>query len=305
MALQSARERDILKVLLYFDVFDHPLTAEEIYTFLPSNSTSPGEINKLCHGSSLKQFVTSSGKYFHMIHAPSRCVKDRFAKEKRAHKRWRIARAMAAVIRQFPFVRGVFVSGELSKGVAREDGDVDFFIITADSRLWICRTLLILFKKLILFNSKKYFCLNHFITESNLVVEERNLYSALEIATIKPLHNTFLYHRYLRRNLWISDFFPNLTIPSEDTENRGPRRSLLQIALEFPWLSPLADRSNERLRRAWEFIWKRRYPILSEEKRRELYRCDVGMSTAYAGDFLTKVLDEYRARLKMHGLDTV
>lgn len=32
-------QQDILRVLLYFDIFEHPLRAEEIYRFLPSDST--------------------------------------------------------------------------------------------------------------------------------------------------------------------------------------------------------------------------------------------------------------------------
>lgn len=302
VAFESSLERDILKVLLYFDVFNHPLTADEIYTYLPSNSTSSDEIRSLCLKSPLNTLVTFRDKVFHLKDAPTGCVEERFLKEQRARTRWRIAKIMARVIRQFPFVRGVFVSGELSKGVASPAGDVDFFIVTSDRRLWISRTLLILFKKIVLLNSKKYFCLNHFITESNLTVEEHNLYSALEIATLKPIFDASFYHRYLKANSWISDFYPNLNISNGGIEHRKDRRPLVQSMFESFFFNPIADRLDDWLRRKWDTIWKSRYPGLSEQKRQQIFRCEPGISTAYAGDFLTKILDAYNSRLNSYGL---
>ena len=81
----------------------------------------------------------------------------------------------------FPFVRGVFLSGSISKGFMSESDDIDYFIITAPGRLWLTRTLLILFKKIFLFNSFRNFCLNYFIDSENLYIPEHNRYTATEI----------------------------------------------------------------------------------------------------------------------------
>jgi len=53
----------------------------------------------------------------------------------------------ANFIAAFPFVKGVAISGSLSKKFADEDADIDFFIITAANRLWLARTFLHLFLK--------------------------------------------------------------------------------------------------------------------------------------------------------------
>ena len=56
-------------------------------------------------------------------------------------------------------------------------------IITAPHRLWVGKDLLMLFKKIVLFNSKNIFVLNYFIASDNMNIEERNIYTLTEIVT--------------------------------------------------------------------------------------------------------------------------
>lgn len=84
-----------------------------------------------------------------------------------------MARRMTKIISWFPFVRAVLISGSLSKNVITPDGDIDYFIITGRGRLWVTRTLLVLFKKIFLLNSHKYFCINYFIDDTHLEIEEK------------------------------------------------------------------------------------------------------------------------------------
>ena len=96
-------------------------------------------------------------------------------------------------IKRFPFVRAVFLSGELSKNISSDDGDIDFMIVTEKNRLWICRTLLTFFKKIFLFNQKKYLCINYFVDEEHLHLPKKNIFTATEIAHVKPLFNFILF----------------------------------------------------------------------------------------------------------------
>ena len=80
---------------------------------------------------------------------------QRELKEKEAKKYLKKLPFFVGLVSMFPFVRGIAISGSLSKGVMYKDGDIDYFIVTAPERLWICRTMLVLFKKLFLLNSKK------------------------------------------------------------------------------------------------------------------------------------------------------
>ena len=57
------------------------------------------------------------------------------------------AKHISNFISQFPFVEAVSLSGSISKGYFGKGDDIDYFIITSPNRVWLTRTLLILFKK--------------------------------------------------------------------------------------------------------------------------------------------------------------
>ncbi len=299
--LRSRLERDILKVLLYFDVFNHPVKAEEIYSFLPSNSTNPAEVAWRCQSFPLNEYIAEQrGLYF--LSERKNSVRQRLEKESLAIPRWKMAVIMTRLIKCFPFVRGIFVSGELSKGVASKEGDIDFVIVTAENRLWICRTLLIFFKKIFLLNKKKYFCLNHFVSENHLEFEVRNVYSAVEVATLKPLYNLPLFEHYINANSWIKEFLPNWKFTEQRFEFVADNPSMVQRLLELLFADNLTARIDAWLMNRWQGIWKKRYPHLSDEKRDHLFQCRSFISTAYGEDFLNKILSSYEQRLAMFGI---
>ena len=110
----------------------------------------------------------------------------------------------------FPFVKGIAVSGSLSKYFADEKTDIDFFIITTANRLWIARTILHIFKKFTyLLKMQDLFCMNYFIDEAELGILEKNIYTATEIATILPLFGYKIFDSFFKVNSWTRSFFPN------------------------------------------------------------------------------------------------
>jgi hypothetical protein len=115
----------------------------------------------------------------------------------------------AKLIGSFPYVRGVGISGSLSKGYMDESGDIDFFIVTEPERLWIARTLLILYKKIFLLNNRKYFCVNYFIDTNHLEIPDKNIFTATEILTLIPAYNQEVFKSFSDENIWVRQFLPN------------------------------------------------------------------------------------------------
>ncbi len=136
-------------------------------------------------------------------------LKKRLNGNKNAEKFVPKAYQNAQLIGSFPFVRAVGISGSLSKGYMDESGDVDYFIITEPERLWIARTLLILYKKVFLLNNRKYFCVNYFIDTNHLEIPDKNIFTATEILTLIPAYNAQLFESFVTKNLWTKDFLPN------------------------------------------------------------------------------------------------
>jgi len=89
-----------------------------------------------------------------------------------------------------------------------ENDDIDYFIITSPGRVWLARTLLTLFKKIFLFNLYKNFCINFFLDDKHLALQERDLYAATEIVFLILTFNHGLYHEILKVNDWVKNFYP-------------------------------------------------------------------------------------------------
>jgi predicted nucleotidyltransferase len=134
---------------------------------------------------------------------------------------------------RFPFVRGIAISGSLSKNFADEDSDIDFFIITAKNKLWIARTLMHCFKKLtFVVKREHYFCMNYYVDEEELQIREKNIFTAIEIATLMPLHGDTTFEHFYTANNWTRNYLPNKYMRLTTAETL--KRSWLKRA--FEWL---------------------------------------------------------------------
>ncbi len=297
----SVREA-ILRTLLYYDIWSHPLTIREIELFLPLPLGEGTALRSALAGLARSGEVLGHDGHFFPGHRSDDIVPERKRKEERARRYWMFARLSMHVIKRFPFVRAVMVSGELSKNVAGPESDVDFFILTQPNRLWLTRSLLILFKKVFLLNSKKFFCLNYFACADHLMEEEHNIYVAAEVAHVKPLYNSHLCREYLEANRWIHTFFPNFDHADLPSPRVDERRSLMQPIVEtLLSLLPL-DRIDQRLQRFWKDVWARRYPEVGAPRLERAFTATATTSRAYVYDFCPKILEAYRNKLSTYGL---
>jgi hypothetical protein len=205
----------VIKALLYFDIFNYPLKSEEVFKFLGMNSVTENDVSN-----SLASLARENYLFHFMdlysIQKNEALMQRRLNGNALAEKYLPLAQRKALFIGKFPFIRGVFASGSLSKNYMDDKSDLDFFIITAPGRLWIARTLLVMYKRLFLGNSHKYFCVNYFIDEAHLEIEEKNQFTATELATLIPLYNSGLYYELISANGWVKQYFPNMKLRKPD-----------------------------------------------------------------------------------------
>ena len=208
-----------LKTILYFSIFRYPLNINEIHSYTNHNdlSETKDELNQLIER---KILIDIDGFYVYGNDLQS--VTKRIKGNLEAKKALVIAKQRAKFISKFPFVKAVGISGSLSKGYYDNESDIDFFVITKDSKLWICRTLLMLYKKLFLLNSRKYFCINYFISESQLEIQEKNRFTATELKTLIPLEGKRTFEDFYQNNNWINDYFSNFE-PNTETVNSSDK----------------------------------------------------------------------------------
>jgi len=198
---------DVLKTLIYFHNFDYPLTLNQLHNF---SHFSKIEISNALKELINRKIVFQFDNYF-TLQTQINIINNRLESEKRAKKMLKWAFRIGYFIRLFPYVRGVFLSGSISKNQFKKTDDIDYFIITSPNRLWIARTFLIAFKKVFLLNSKKYFCVNYFKSSNALEIEEKNRFTATELATLIPVYDVELLRKMKDINSWVKDYFPNFS----------------------------------------------------------------------------------------------
>ena len=141
---------EALKTVLYFSIFQYPLTIDEIFSF--SNHKQLKDVKNEIRDLTAKNIIYEIESYY-MFEKKPELIERRIKGNKAAENVFDKADKVSKFISKFPFVAGVGISGSLSKGYYDPvNGDIDFFVITKENRLWLARTILVLYKKLLLFN---------------------------------------------------------------------------------------------------------------------------------------------------------
>jgi hypothetical protein len=224
-------QEEILDKLAYFAVFNHPLRASEIQNLL-HNYYDYQLVADMLSACVEKNLCVAYDGFFAVKIDIKEAIKSRTAHEQNATQYFTKLPFYALIISNFPFVRAVAVSGSLSKGVMHADGDIDYFIITAHNRLWLARVLLVLFKKLFLFNQRKYFCVNYFVSENHLQIPDENIFTATEIATLIPVYGFDAIQTFKSKNSWTRNFYGHYENPYQPKEV-APNIEWVKNLIEF------------------------------------------------------------------------
>lgn len=246
---------DIHRIIQYFAIFNFPLTLEEVFYFYAGDLNM--EAMALVLGDmSDAGLVLQSGPYYYGTKCSADCIKEREVCAARARQLLPRARRVGNFISLFPFVKFVGISGSLSKGHAKEHADFDFFIITAPNTLWICRTILHLFKKFtFLFGLQHWFCMNYFIDAHHLELEEKNMFTQIELATLIPLNNPNLFTYFLLRNELSNIHKISLNVP-EDSFMKVYEKLFQRV--KNKWLQPLNLFLMQLTDNKWRKKWRKK-----------------------------------------------
>lgn len=254
-------ESDIIKSLLYSDLFNYPLTAEELFNRRSIGNISFMDMQKTLKSLLAKKLIFQFEDHYSVHNAPELSEKRTKGNQMAADKMPK-ARKISNFINAFPFVRAVFLSGSISKNYMEEDSDIDYFIITSPKRLWICRTILILYKKVFLLNSRKHFCLNYFIDEDHLLIEEQNLFTATELITTIPVCGKNLYEKFFEVNKWVKNYYFNP--PKSKFENLLlPSKRRLKSLLEAMLSGKFGSWMDKKCMNFTISYWKKKFPKFS------------------------------------------
>jgi hypothetical protein len=140
-----------------------------------------------------------------------------------AKKRWTAARAYGRILAGLPFVRMVAITGSLAMDNLDAGGDIDYLVVTAVGRVWLCRAMAILVVRWAAQRGERL-CPNYFLSQDNLESKPYNLYNAHELAHMVPLNNLDLYAHMRASNSWTSWYLPNANDAPKHTLPERSRR---------------------------------------------------------------------------------
>jgi len=286
----------IFRALAYYDIFSYPLTAEEIYYNLGKNHTNVDEVKSELNKLTSWKLIYCNGDFF-QLKDDKNYIQRREKGNELARKRLKTARRVTGFISRFPFIRGILLSGSISKGFMEEDSDIDYFVITHPNRVWFSRLMLMLFKKFFLLNSKKIFCINYFVDTENLEIEEKNIFTATEIVTLLPTFGKNIYNEFYEKNCWVKQFYPNFPrreINQIPEKKNGVVKSFLEKILG----KKLGDKIDDFAMSLFERFNKTKYKNYDQEEFKIAFKSTKKESKHHPKFFQKKVLVEFENKIK-------
>jgi cytidyltransferase-like protein len=254
----------IIKTICYADIFDYPLSKEEIYRWLiHSRSISQSIFNQALK---LNQTILKFREYYHLPNR-KKIVNQRLQRLKASQPKLIKVKKISNLLRFIPSINLIAITGALAMNNSDEFDDIDLMIITKSNRLWLTRFLAYGFLDLFSLrrkpnqtNLKDKLCLNLFLDESALVIpaSRHNLYTAHEVAQIKPLFDRGdTYQKFLNTNQWVTKFLPHSLKPKSLTTPSSPIKTkpfiLETIAFKFQhwYMKPKLTREKVSLHSAF------------------------------------------------------
>ena len=272
--IQVKLRQSILKVLAYFDLFNYPVSKKEIIFFLDQKNIQAYDISTALDELINRQCIFLHDE-FYSIQNNVVVAKKRIAGNMNAEKILPQAKKISQFLFQFPFARGVGISGSLSKKFAKENDDIDYFIITKANRLWISRTIMHLLKKLSFINNKQHlYCMNYFIDEQAMEIEEKNIFTAMELITLLPVCGNGTMNKFFASNNWVDSYYPNYKLKTQHAKTYA-HNSLIKRLFEIFLDNKIGDWLDNYLMKVTTKRWKQK----EENKKMNVKGNRIGLST--------------------------
>lgn len=283
-------DKSILRALLYFDIFQYPLTAQEVILYMDTKVEHLRDVELRLQWLADNLFIYRFGDVY-SVHNNVQLAERRKLGNVMAAKVLSKASRRARLIQKFPFVRSVNISGSLSKNYFDAFSDVDYFVITSPERVWFCRLLLTIFKKVFLLNRRKFFCINYYIDTNALTIPDANKFAATEIITLQNQTGGAVFKQFIAANQWAQEYFPNADLAQQvysDTQTGNVKRLIEQV-----FNGKLGNRLDDFAFYITTRFLRTKYAYLKQEEFEVSFRARKNASKHHPNGFQFRVMEAY------------
>jgi hypothetical protein len=211
-------KRAILRTLCYSDIFEYPLTKNELWNYLLVDSDRIYKKEEIFETVSKLKNICIKKNYI-VFYKREEIIEKRERREKISKNKIKSAKVIARMLGVIPTVLLIGVTGSLAIKNAEENDDIDFFIITKKNCVWITRLCILFLLQLIRKRrgrnakvTKNTICVNFLLDQEHLSLakEDQNIYSAHEVIQMRPLFmKENIYASFLKANSWVNTYLPH------------------------------------------------------------------------------------------------
>lgn len=265
----------ILSALAYYDAFEFPLTAQEIFLALPAPTEASGQATyrqrpvfedlerALAEAVRAGAIGISEGLYF--LAGREASVVTRKARYALAEGKYARVRRFFSLARFAPYLRAAFVCNTLARSYARAESDIDMFVVAAPGRIWLTRLCVTGLAALLRVRpteteSADRICLSFFVTEDALDLKplaiDGDVYLPHWVQELYPVYDEAgATRRLFAQNGWLRDVLPGTRVQAPSRRRAvearliGPKRALERLLDGL--FGDRLERWAERRQKAW------------------------------------------------------
>lgn len=233
-------KKAIYATLAYSDIFDYPLTKEELLRYLLVTRSASSRFDTMVL--SLPKVKKKEGYFY--LSGRSSIIDLRKKRAAISLEKMKRAKKVVRILKRIPSIEFIGMSGSLAMANGDEDADIDLFLITRPQTLWLTRLLVLLFLEVKGMRRKRTgntfsdtICVNMLVDTNHLRFpkERHDAYTAHELVQLKPLfERSNSYRRFLVANEWVLKYLPNGFVCMQSKEfHKETSLSFFLAPLEF------------------------------------------------------------------------
>lgn len=220
-------EKTILRALIFFDLLDYPLTLFELWKYAcvldgAEHSVLSDVVHAVYSSPSLRARIEQRNGFYTL--AGRGTLSDvRRERTVYADRKYRIAQNMTRIFSRFPFVRMVCACNTVGLGAAKENSDVDLFIVARAHHLWFVRLLCTGYVQLLGRRPsgnivRDTLCLSFYAGDDALQFSSivnapiegvPDMYFLYWMTWCVPIYDDGVYETFFQENAWVQGVLPN------------------------------------------------------------------------------------------------